>query len=200
MDEHDGLEFNGTELVVFVVDGRPIVRLQSPGEDFIDSSRDHDYSLMLNAMAEQAFATCLQTKMSDGIYSFQIGSRITIISGKYEIVWGFVPSSSVKFPHGMTITNGPRQIWVLASFLFSQETRERYYEPAHWDLLAQHLKAKRHTGKWPQRWLAFCFGVRTVKLVAECMWMDWRLWILAMAGLVLPRTACRIVRQLLCLE
>ena len=60
------------------------------------------------------------------------------------------------------------QCWTLLGFLFSKKTRERIFEPAQQDLLAQYAKARQFKAKRERCWLMFCFTVRTVGLVLSC--------------------------------
>jgi hypothetical protein len=77
-------------------------------------------------------------------------------------------------------------IWRLVGFLFSKYTRERVYQWACYDLLADYAKARRFKGRPQRTWLALCFGVRTAKVMAECVASDWAIWILIALALLLP--------------
>ncbi len=67
------------------------------------------------------------------------------------------------------LANFPR-LWELFGFLLPKTTRDRVFEPAYNDLLAQHLKAREPRFDTPGqiRWLNFCFFVRSLCLVCGC--------------------------------
>jgi hypothetical protein len=60
--------------------------------------------------------------------------------------------------------------WRLGGQWMSAETRERYYEPVIGELQRDFEDVKEDYGsKWAGRWLRFCFGFRTVVLIASCI-------------------------------
>ncbi len=61
------------------------------------------------------------------------------------------------------------RLWKLFSFILSRRTRERVFEPAYQDMLADHLESKKYRTKWARRWLTFCFALRTVLMVGDCL-------------------------------
>jgi hypothetical protein len=44
---------------------------------------------------------------------------------------------------------------------------ERVFEPAYNDMLADYVEARKYRTKWAKGWLAFCFTLRTVFMVAQ---------------------------------
>lgn len=61
------------------------------------------------------------------------------------------------------------RVWELLGFLLGRTIRERIYTPIHHELLEDYLLAKRYRTKGARRWLAFCFTLRTLVLLAECV-------------------------------
>lgn len=72
-------------------------------------------------------------------------------------------------PHKLKSLPGWPRFWELGQYLLPKKTRKRIYEPAHQELLEDHiLIKKRYRTKWAKRWLNFCFAFRTLLLFSDC--------------------------------
>lgn len=67
-----------------------------------------------------------------------------------------------------TRINWPR-IWSLLRFSFSREIKERIFDPAVGELMEDYVQASRFRTTAARRWLTFCFAIRTVLLVLDCL-------------------------------
>jgi hypothetical protein len=61
--------------------------------------------------------------------------------------------------------------WELFAFVLSHSVRERVYQPMYEELKEDYIRAAELWDGWfSRRWLTFCFGLRSLKLVAQCLW------------------------------
>ena len=116
------------------------------------------------------------TSLGDGRYVLAADAGITenVIAMDPKRVCAEV----VKVRHNLRKLIAQRQFlmafpryWELLGFAMSRKTRERVFEPAYNDLLAQHAKAveQRFNKPWTLRWLSFCFAVESIRLVFQCL-------------------------------
>jgi hypothetical protein len=61
--------------------------------------------------------------------------------------------------------------WELFSFILPAKTRKEAYEPAFNDLKADYVRALQFKSSSEKRWLKFCFTIRTVAMVINCLWV-----------------------------
>lgn len=109
-------------------------------------------------------------------------------------------SESLPSPTGMQTVisrHGFPGFWELLGYLFSRVTRERIYEPSYNDLISQHLKARKYQGRWQKRWLWCCFATRTIAVILECMWADWKSLICAACAFLVPAAVRKALKYLL---
>lgn len=59
--------------------------------------------------------------------------------------------------------------WSLLTFILSEAIEERVYQPAMVELLRKHSERVRYRTKGARRWINFCFALRTLLLVGECL-------------------------------
>lgn len=62
------------------------------------------------------------------------------------------------------------RVWELLKFVMGATMRQRVFEPAYNDLLADHLetRAARFQTPWARHWIWVCFVLRTAGLVIQC--------------------------------
>jgi hypothetical protein len=96
-----------------------------------------------------------------------------------------------------TLTGFPR-VWELLGFLFCKKTREEKFDPSYHVLLADYLENRKakFQSPWAQRWLSFCFSVRTFALVAQCCGTAWRVAIVGTLMTFGPRWLKDLLRDI----
>lgn len=94
------------------------------------------------------------------------------------------PTFQITFP----------RVWELLKFAMGAKARERYFEPAYNDLLADHLESRLPKYQTPlaRRWIQCCFAVRTAGLVVQCMAVGLRG---AVGAVVVPVALRELIRE-----
>jgi hypothetical protein len=68
------------------------------------------------------------------------------------------------------------------SYILTDPTRQRVFEPRFNELVADYLELRRESlNTWERRWLSFAFTFRTLMMVLDCL----RVWMLATLGWLL---------------
>ena len=70
---------------------------------------------------------------------------------------------------GVPKCKGLPWLLLLFSFILSPSTRRDFFYPAFNEFLEDYLFARKlYRTKWPRRWLALAFGIRSARLICKC--------------------------------
>jgi hypothetical protein len=121
-----------------------------------------------------------ESSLSDRFQPDSLRPLQSIESDLVQIIRGLMPGVSLvsqtleakKFVAGQNfeakqVPKGLPQLWRLFSFILPRKIRERVFEPAYKDMLAEYMQARRCRTKWAKRWLAAAFTIRSVFMVVD---------------------------------
>jgi|GEM_PF-2859786 hypothetical protein len=117
--------------------------------------------------------------------------RLTLGISSEDTEIAVITPSQLAEPPERVVGSGPAfpTFWRLGGYWMSRKVRERYYEPLIGELQLDFEDVKDdYASKWAGRWLRFCFGFRTVIIIARSIRYSSQDGALGYLGSFLPET------------